>query len=64
MKSYPDLLARVTELVKELERCDDVDQVISKYDEAVKCLDECENRIEQAKGKFDEMTTSTTSSKT
>lgn len=61
MKSYPDLLARVAELVKELERCDDVDQVISKYDEAVTCLNECENRIEQAKGKFDEMTTSTTS---
>lgn len=56
MNSYSSILARVTELVKELDRCDDIDKVMTMYEEAITCLNECESRIEQAKGKFDEMT--------
>ena len=53
LKSYSEVLARVNQITHDLERDDDIDHILEMYEEAVSHLNECEKRLEQAKGRFE-----------
>lgn len=53
--TYGSMMHRVATLVGQLDKTDDIDEVIRLYDEAVSCLNACEERLERARGKFAEI---------
>lgn len=54
---YSDSIKRINEIVNVLQRgCDDVDEAISLFEEGQAQIRSCEEKIEQATGRFQELT--------
>tara|TARA_B110000046_G_scaffold164046_1_gene179353 strand:+ start:4621 stop:4821 length:201 start_codon:yes stop_codon:yes gene_type:complete len=52
---YSDALKRVERVVQMMQTCDDVDEAILMYEEAVKLVQQCQERLDQAQGRFEEI---------
>ena len=55
MTTYSDFTRRVSEIVKEMDKNDDVDRALELYEEALSHINECENRLQKARGRFEEI---------
>ena len=55
LKSYSEVLARVNQITNNLDRSDDIDNILEMYEEAMSHLNECEKRLAYAKGRFEEI---------
>ena len=53
--TYAERMSAVSQLIAEIERCDDVDVALQKYDLAAAHLDACRDRVSAAQGKFEEL---------
>ena len=61
--SYADIMSRINVLLREIEKNDDIDDVLNKYEEATQHLNECESRLKNAKGRFEAINMSLESSR-
>ena len=55
LTTYSDFTRRVSEIVKEMDKNDDVDRALELYEEAVSHINECESRLQNARGRFEEI---------
>ena len=56
--SYKQKMGKVEEAVTKLQGMEDVDEAIQLYESTSELLRQCEETIEKAKGRFEEMTAS------
>ena len=52
---YADHIREVEKILSKLQTCDDVDDAIKLYEDASTRLKVCEEKVEEAKGRFTEM---------
>tara|TARA_B110000046_G_scaffold169754_1_gene189131 strand:+ start:457 stop:669 length:213 start_codon:yes stop_codon:yes gene_type:complete len=57
--TYASRIETVNRLVGSLQTCDDVEEAIKMYEEAETHLSKCEQVIESAKGRYEEITSKT-----
>ena len=57
---YSERIAHVEGLIKKLQSCNDVDDAISMYTSAVEHLNVCEQKLQSAKGSFEEISSQST----
>ena len=54
--TYMKLMNEVDEIVRNLQKCNDVDEAMRLFEKGTESLKMCEKRIEAARGKFVELT--------
>lgn len=54
--TYASRIDTVNRLIGSLQTCDDVEEAIKMYEEAETHLKKCEQMIESAKGRYEELT--------
>lgn len=54
-KTYGTLIKEAEDTIRKLQTCDDVDQALELFELATENLNNCELRIEAAKGKFEKI---------
>lgn len=59
MVKYSDALKRVESVVKAMQVCEDVDEALTMYEEAIQLVAQCQARLDSAQGKFEEIRNAT-----
>ena len=54
--TYAGQMNDVEDIVRKLQNCTDVDEAMRMFERGTACLEDCERRIESARGKFSELT--------
>lgn len=52
---YSDRISEVETIITKLQTCDDVDDAIKLFETASQHLKQCEQKIEEAQGKFEKI---------
>lgn len=56
---YSDALKRVESVVQAMQGCEDVDEALTMYEEAIRLVAQCQARLDSAQGKFEEIRNAT-----
>ena len=54
-ETYKTQIAEVERIVGRLQTCDDVDEALALYEDAVQRLRRCDDRLKHAMGRFEEL---------